>query len=146
MWQCLQWTIFSTTKKINIPPNTDIDNSNVNPAFSAASGSKWKNASPNNAPAEKLTRYMRIFFSRSCFTESVTIPISETMLTSATDAKAYSQTISMHEKGTWSYLNIREKTACLQHNLPFLHGVQHKRCIRALNKLIGLDLLEKRVH
>jgi len=61
----------------------------VMPNSSAASGRRCMNASPSIAPAEKLRKYISIFFSVSAFMDKVNIPTSDIMLTSITLTKVY---------------------------------------------------------
>ena len=54
---------------------------NVKPTSLTISGSKCINTSPNNAPAEKLTKYNNIFFNLSALMERVNNPKKEIKLT-----------------------------------------------------------------
>lgn len=48
------------------------------------SGRRWIKVSPNNAPAEKLIKYMRIVFNLFAFIERVIRPMKEIRLTKST--------------------------------------------------------------
>ncbi|MEI8253680.1 MAG: hypothetical protein WCG25_08305 [bacterium] len=56
----------------------------VNQFSFATSGNRCIKASHNNHQAEKLTRYIRIFFNFSTFTHRVTIHTSDIKLTANT--------------------------------------------------------------
>ncbi len=72
---------FSIAKNPNKPHNTKREIcQDIPPDISMASGSKWMNAPPNNAPAEKLTKYNITFINLSIFKESVNRPTKETIL------------------------------------------------------------------
>ena len=62
-------------------------------------GNKWKNASPNKAPAEKATRNKIIFWSKDTRIPNATIPINDIALTTNT-------LISAYQKDIWSIYKI----------------------------------------
>lgn len=68
-------------KKSNIPQTRAIEMPNPNPLCSAASGIKCMNASPINAPAEKLIKNRIIFLNFSIFMDNVKSPTKEIKLT-----------------------------------------------------------------
>jgi hypothetical protein len=72
-----------------IPSRTNKDIFNPNPLDSTASGKRCMNASPNNAPAEKLTKYNKNLCNVSSDKEKVSRPTNDMALTIMTLINAY---------------------------------------------------------
>ncbi len=123
IWQWFRRMTFSVIKPKSIPPSNRRDTARVNQFGSIASGNKWKKASPNSAPAEKLTNKRTIFLSIAARNPKVTIPIKATALTTKTLISAYTKAILIN----WANKQVcnlehgtRDKEPCTFHLVPYI--------------------------
>ncbi len=98
-WQCLRWIYFSTIKWKIIPKSTTPETHNGQPYSSTSSGIIWKNTSPNNAPAAKLTRNGAMWLSFFALIRRTAAQINEIKLTSPTAKSVFNRVIFYYYSG-----------------------------------------------